>query len=217
MAVLDRQRTGWLPLLDQFARTPKKLLYGPLSRRLNVSPTKVSLAGFALGMFCVGCAAVGWYGAALGFWVGNRLLDGLDGEIAREHNRQTDLGGYIDIVCDFIVYTAVPIALTVAAPTPTLWLLLALLLGSFFVNAASLMYLAAILEKRGLGASFQGEKTSITMPPGIIEGAETVIFYTLFLVLPQHLTLLFLTMAVLVSLNIVSRLQWAYRHLGETL
>jgi hypothetical protein len=58
------------------------------------------------------------------------------------------------------------------------------LLGSFFVNAASWMYLSAVLERRGAGAAARGERTTVTMPPGLIAGAETVVLYTLFLVFP---------------------------------
>ncbi len=200
-------------MLDQYARLPKKYLYEPISRRWKVSPNVVSAAGFAAGMTSAALAAVGLYPAAFALWGLNRLLDGLDGEIARAQNSQSDFGGYLDIVLDFIVYTAIPIGLVFSQPSPTLWLLLALLLGSFFVNAASLMYLAAILEKRDRGAAFNKEKTSVTMPPGLIEGAETVIFYSLFLLYPGRLETLFGLMAFLVSANIIWRLQWAYRQI----
>ena len=158
-------------------------------------------------------AAFGFYPAAFCLWVLNRLLDGLDGEIARAQNSQSDFGGYLDIVLDFIVYTSIPIALVFSRPESTLWLLLSFLLGSFFVNAASLMYLAAILEKRDRGAEYNKEKTSVTMPPGLVEGTETVVFYSLFLLFPDRLGGLFCLMAVLVSVNIGWRLLWAQREL----
>ncbi len=203
-------------MLDQYARLPKKYLYEPISRRWKVSPNLVSGAGFAAGMSAAALAALGFYVAAFALWVLNRLLDGLDGEIARAQNSQSDFGGYLDIVLDFTVYAAIPIGLVFSRPGPTLWLLLAVLLGSFFVNAASLMYLAAILEKRDRGAEHNREKTSVTMPPGLIEGAETVIFYSLFLLYPGRLETLFALMALLVSVNIVWRLLWASRQLKET-
>jgi phosphatidylglycerophosphate synthase len=202
-------------VLDQYARLPKKYLYQPISKRWKASPNQVSCAGFLAGLAAAGTAAQGAYKVAFAFWVLNRLLDGLDGEIARAQNSQTDFGGYLDIVLDFIVYTAIPIALVYSMPGSALWLLLALLLGSFFVNAASLMYLAAILEKRDRGAEYNQEKTSVTMPPGLIEGAETVIFYSLFLLYPGHLQTLFALMAGLVGLNILWRLLWAYRQLRD--
>jgi phosphatidylglycerophosphate synthase len=200
-------------VLDHYARLPKKHLYQPISRRWKISPNRVSWAGFAAGMGAAALAGLGLYPAAFGFWALNRLLDGLDGEIARAQGRQSDFGGYLDIVLDFTVYTAIPIALVFSQPSPALWLLLSLLLGSFFINAASLMYLAAILEKRDQGAEYNQEKTSVTMPPGLVEGAETVIFYSLFLLYPGKLDALFALMAVLVGVNVVWRLLWAYRQL----
>lgn len=201
-------------MVDRFVRVPKKYFYAPLSH-LNLAPNTVTWAGFVLGLLCATAAALGFLKAAFALWVANRFVDGLDGEIARAHGTQSDYGGYLDIICDFVVYTAIPIALVVQSPSESRWLLLALLLGSFFVNAASLMYLAALLEKRGLGASHQGEKTSITMPPALIEGAETVIFYSLFLLYPEYLNQFFALMAGLVYLNIAQRLVWASKHLRE--
>lgn len=203
-------------MIDRFVRTPKKHLYAPLAR-LKLAPNTVTWAGFVLGLLCAAVTALGAFKAAFALWVLNRFVDGLDGELARTQGTQTDYGGYLDIVCDFIIYTAIPIALVFASPSETRWLLLALLLGSFFVNAASLMYLAALLEKRGLGADFQGEKTSITMPPALIEGAETVLFYSLFLLFPQHLNPLFALMATLVYINVGQRLAWAGSHLRDDL
>lgn len=202
-------------MLDRYARLPKKYLYQPLSRTLRVSPNQVSLCGFVAGMMAAGAAALGLYSAAFALWVVNRLLDGLDGEIARAQDCQTDFGGYLDIVLDFIVYTAIPIGLVYSRPDPTLWLFLAFLLGAFFVNAASLMYLAAILEKRDQGAEFHQEKTSVTMPPGLVEGTETVIFYSLFLLWPGRLAELFGLMGLLVAVNVGWRLVWAHRRLSE--
>ncbi len=89
----------------------------------------------------------------------------------------------------------------------------AALLGSFFVNAASWMYLSAVLERRGAGARARGELTTVTMPPGLIAGAETVVLYTLFLLVPSRLAELFALMAALVYATVVQRLVWAWRHL----
>ncbi len=77
------------------------------------------------------------------------------------------------------------------------------------------MYLSAILEKRSVGAAMTGELTTITMPPAIIAGTETVIFFTLFLVLTRYLAALFAIMATLVCIGVIQRLIWAERHLTE--
>ena len=66
----------------------------------------------------------------------------------------------------------------------------AALIGTFYVNAASWMYLAAILERCDLGASVTGERATVIMPPGFIAGAETFVFYCLVLLFPAYLPVL---------------------------
>ena len=50
------------------------------------------------------------------------------------------------------------------------------------------------------------------MPPGLIEGAETIAFYTLFFLLPGQVAWLFGVMALLVFFTAGQRIWWAYRH-----
>jgi len=202
-------------VFDVLLRVLKDRLLEPLARLLGarVAPNAVTVLAFLVGL---GAGAAAWrraYGLALALWALNRLLDGLDGTLARVHGRQTDFGGYLDILLDFAVYTAVPTGLALGRPTlPVLAAGLALL-GSFFVNAASWMYLSAVLERRGAGAAARGERTTVTMPPGLIAGAETVVLYTLFLAFPGRLAELFGVMAALVYVTVGQRLVWARRHL----
>jgi len=149
------------------------------------------------------------YFNAIIFWSLNRIFDGLDGTIARLTNTQSDFGGYMDIILDFIVYTLVPIALTYSNPNFDTYLALSLMTGSFFVNSASLFYLSALLEKRAQGAKSSGEMTSITMPTALIEGTETVVFFSLFILFPNYLKELFSIFGGLVSINVFQRLWWA--------
>jgi phosphatidylglycerophosphate synthase len=61
--------------------------------------------------------------------------------IARLHNGQSDFGGYVDILTDYIVYAALPIGLVIGLPSEQHYLALTILLASFYVNSASWMYL----------------------------------------------------------------------------
>ena len=72
------------------------------------------------------------------------------------------------------------------------------------------MYLAAILEKRQRNA----ELTSVTIPAGLIGGAETVIFYIIFILWPAAQPVLFPLMGGLVLIMVSQRLIWATKHLG---
>ena len=57
-----------------------------------------------------------------------------------------------------------------------------------------------------------GRLTAIGMPAGLIEGAETIVFYTLFFLLPAYVGWLFLLMAALVLVTAAQRIWWTYRH-----
>ena len=199
-------------MIDTLLRVPKERLLEPLATRLSeTSPNRVTLASFVVGLGAVLVTGLGFYGWGLGLWLLNRLLDGLDGEVARRGGRQSDLGGYLDILCDLVVYALVPLSLVLSNPSEGAYLALALLLTSFYVNAGSWMFLSALLEKRHRGALARGERTSVTMPSGLIEGAETVLFYSLFLLFPHAFTPLALLMVGLVAVTAGQRVVWALR------
>lgn len=202
-------------MIDKALREPKETVLTPLVRGplRRIHPTAVTVAAAVVGLAAGIAAWTGAYLPALGLWALNRVLDGLDGTLARSTGQQSDLGAYLDIVLDHVVYIAVPLGLALAAGTPAAYLALALLLASFYLNGASWMYLAALLEKRNAGATARGELTTVTMPGGLVEGAETVVLYTLFLLFPGALVPLFGLMAVLVLFTAGQRVAWATRHL----
>jgi phosphatidylglycerophosphate synthase len=204
-------------MVDKILRGPKEQLLSPIAFGLprSLSPTALTIAAFGVGLLAALAAWQQLFGTALALWALNRFLDGLDGTLARVHGKQSDVGGYLDIVLDTVIYAAIPIGLVLARPSTAAWLSLVALLASFYINGASWMYLAALLEKRSQGAQAQRELTAITMPGGIIEGTETVIFYSLFLLAPGLLVPLFWTMALLVGATIGQRLLWAWRTLGQ--
>ena len=200
-------------MLDLILRPAKERLLAPAARALGhrVSPLAVTLTAFVAGAAAALSAARGGYHLAFVLWILNRALDGFDGTLARTQGRQSDIGGLLDIVLDFVVYAAIPIALVVAQPSKATAIAGLILLGSFYVNSASWMYLATVLERRDTGARTRGELTSIAMPSGLVEGIETILFYSLFLLLPNRLVPLFTIMTVLVMLTVLQRIAWAMR------
>ncbi len=201
-------------MLDHTLRSYKDDLLRPVACRLGrVSPNAITVLAMVVGLAAAGAAVQQWYWLALTLWLANRVLDGLDGMVARAHARQSDFGGYLDIVLDFVVYAAVPIGLYFGNPGGVAAAALILLLSSFYVNAASWIYLSAILEKRTAGAAANGELTTVTMPRGLVGGAETIIFYTAFLLWPGLLPWLFTAMAAMVAVGVLLRLVWARRNL----
>ncbi len=85
------------PLLHQCVRVLDKP---------GITPDGLTLVGFAIGVLALPFLALGWYLAALVVILLNRLLDGLDGALARRRGL-TDAGGFLDISLDFLFYALV--------------------------------------------------------------------------------------------------------------
>lgn len=201
-------------MLDHTLCVYKDNLLRPIACQLGqISPNAITVLAMVVGLAAAGAAAQQWYWAALGLWLLNRIFDGLDGLVARAHACQSDFGGYLDIVLDFVVYAAVPIGLYLGQPGELNALALILLLSSFCINGASWIYLSAILEKRTVGAGARGELTSVTMHSGLVGSAETILFYCVFLLWPDGTPILFGVMTVMVLIGVGQRLWWAQRNL----
>ncbi len=201
-------------MFDEWFRLHKERWLAPLALLLGrvFSPIALTLLALVIGMGAAVAASRAAWTLALALWLANRLLDGVDGVLARQTGRQSEFGGYLDIVCDFAVYGAMPIAIALALDTRAVWLASTVLLMSWFVNAASWMYLAAVLEKRGTGAAARGELTSVTMPRGLVAGTETVVFFALFLLWPAQYVTLAWVMSAGVAIGIAQRIGWASRN-----
>ena len=199
-------------MFDHLLRGLKDQLLAPVARLLRgVPPNLISVIALLLGIGAAAAAARAAGVAGLALWIANRITDGLDGTVARVAERQTDFGGYLDILLDFVVYAVIPVGFAVSSIDRPVLLWAVALEGAFFVNACSWMYLSAVLEKRASGARVTGELTTVTMPPALVAGFETVVFYALFFLFPEKLALLFGLMTTLVGINIVQRLLWARR------
>lgn len=203
-------------MIDRELRPLKDRLVDPLASRLApvVAAGPVTVAGLIVGVGSAFAAAGGLVVVSLVLWFVNRLVDGLDGAIARRRCGGTDLGGYLDIVTDMIVYAAVPLGVAAALDTRAGWTAAAVLLAAFYVNAISWSYLAALLEKRGSGAATGGETTSVRMPRGLVEGAETIVLYAVMLALPGRFVEVAAVMTGLVVLTVAQRSIAARRLLG---
>lgn len=203
-------------MMDNALRRVKDEVYRPVARQVgkSVSPITITLIAGCVGVFAALAGWQGMYTTGLALWLANRALDGLDGAVARATGTQSDLGGYLDQMIDFAIYTLIPIGLVMHAPSIELLAALALLLGTFYVNAGAFLYLSAILERRNAGATQRNELTSIHMPKGVIEGAEAMLFYSLFFLFPQALGLLFLILSSLVIVTTLQHVIWASRNLA---
>jgi len=149
---------------------------------LGVTADAVTLAGLGLGLVAAAVIAAGGAGwvAALPLLAG-RVADGLDGAVARARGK-SDFGGYLDIVCDFVFYAAIPMAFVLRDPAAN-GVAGAFLLASFYVNGATFLGYAVLAEKRGMETRSRGEK-SLYFTAGLLEGTETIAFFLLICLLP---------------------------------
>ncbi|MBA2668046.1 MAG: CDP-alcohol phosphatidyltransferase family protein [Trueperaceae bacterium] len=215
-------------MVDRALRPLTSRALAPLTRTFaDVSPDAITGASLVVGIGAAAAAAVGAFWVALVLWLLNRVLDGLDGEVARHERhggtRQSDRGGYLDLMADLTVYGALTLGIAAGvtatftgeplAPVATTWALAALLVAAYYVNLGSYTLFAALLEKRGLGARQRGHRTSVIMPAGLVEGAETVVLISLLLAVPSLAPALFGIGASLVALTAGQRVLWASRML----
>jgi phosphatidylglycerophosphate synthase len=152
-----------------------------LARR-DMSANAFSLAGLAVGLTTVPLLAWERFDAAFLVILLNRLIDGLDGAIAR-HKGPTRFGGYLDIMCDMGFYAAVPVGFALARPDNALWA--ALLLASFVCTASSFLGRAVLAAQRGESDDGARGAKSFFHAAGLVEGTETVIAFVLFCLFPS--------------------------------
>jgi phosphatidylglycerophosphate synthase len=168
------------PLLRRWI-DPSLTRAGAWLARRDMSANAFSVAGLAIGLAAVPLLAWGRYDMALVVILLNRLIDGLDGAIAR-HKGGSSFGGYLDIMCDMGFYAAVPIGFALARPDNALWA--ALLLASFVCTASSFLGRAVLAAERSEPDDGARGAKSFFHAAGIVEGTETIIAFVLFCLFP---------------------------------
>ncbi|KAI4245269.1 MAG: hypothetical protein L6R40_002626 [Gallowayella cf. fulva] len=239
-------------MFDIPLRPLKDTLINPLCAHIPsfITPTHITLLAFSSGLLsCILISLPGTYPTSLpanhlslSFWLLNRILDCLDGALARHRGTVSDLGGFLDLLGDFIVYTLLPIAIAYGGSSETIesrrsrissggegvWMAVAVLEGAFHVNNFILFYVAALVEKGAAtskkvegyakgevvdGKDRKKELTSVSMRPALIEGFESGLLFTLMLLFPNAMEGLSWTMAALVAVGIVQRTIWVVKAL----
>lgn len=171
------------PLLRRLVDPPLDRAGDWLAAR-GAKANAVTLAGLAVGLAALPLLARELYGWALAAIVLNRLLDGLDGAIARRHG-PTAFGGYLDIVCDMLFYASVPLGFALARPDNAIWA--ALLLATFVATSTSFLGRAVMAAQRGeRDDGARGASKGFFYSAGIIEGSETILAFVVFCLFPGH-------------------------------
>ena len=194
------------PLIDR--------LLNPIGRglvALGMTANQVTMIGAAFGLIAAGCVAAGLFYPALWFVIANRVIDGLDGAVARA-SRSSDFGGYLDIVSDFIFYSAIPLAFAVARPETAL--AAAFLIFSFIGTATSFLGFAILAEKHQVTTQNCGKKAFYYLG-GLTEGTETILLFLAMLVWPDYFSLMAIVFGILCWVTTGTRIYAAYRQFND--
>lgn len=144
----------------------------------------LTLIGFGLGMAAAAAISLGVAPAvALVPLLAGRLADGLDGAVARATTK-TDFGGYLDIVCDFAFYGAIPLAFVLRDPGAN-GVAGGFMILSFYVNGTTFLAYAILAEKRQMETTAQGEK-SLYYSVSLLGGTETIACFVALCLWPEH-------------------------------
>lgn len=202
-------------MLDRQTQTllrPVLLALGKGLVRLGVTANTLTLAGFALGLAAALAIALQAFVLGLVLLLASRLLDGLDGTVARL-TQASDAGGFLDITLDFLFYAAVPLGFALANPAANA-LPAAVLLASFIGTGSSFLAFAALAEKRGLTDTALPGK-SFYFLGGLTEATETIAVFAAMCLWPQHFAWLAYGFAGLCAVTTALRIGWGFARLSQ--
>lgn len=191
------------PLQRAVLRPPAALLAAR-----GITADSISIAGFAIGLLAIPALAFGWWMAAFVLIAANRIMDGLDGAVARIHG-PTDRGAFLDIALDFVFYALVPLGFALHDPAANA-LPAAVLIAAFVGTGSSFLAFAAIAAKRGDKAARFRTK-GIYYLGGLTEGFETIAVFLAMCLFPASFPMLAWIFAAACALTTI--LRW---HMGWT-
>lgn len=200
--MLDRAATAWLsPFVNGLARGLQKT---------GVSADQLTVAGFLMGLAAAACIAQGYFMAALLAILVSRLLDALDGAVARL-SRVTDAGGFLDISLDILFYASIPLAFAWNHPAHNA-LPAATLLAAFMGTSSSFLAFATLAAKHGLHNSGEQQK-SFYFLGGLTEATETLACFVAMCVWPAYFAEMAYGFTALCAITITTRIVGGYRKL----
>ena len=189
-------------MLDKRARAivaPTLDTIGASLEKRGVSAIAVTAVGWLCGVTACVAAATHFWLIALVLWIANRILDGLDGPIARRRGA-TDLGGFLDIVSDFSIYAGFVVAVAIAEPSARLACVA--LLATYYVSGTAFLAFSSLAERRNFARQ---DGRSLRFVGGLAEGTETIATYVIFCLFPGHSAQIAWAFTVAVGVTAIQR------------
>ncbi|EAR26038.1 putative transmembrane protein [marine actinobacterium PHSC20C1] len=186
-----------------------------------ITPDRVTIVGLVVGLSSAALAASQLWALALVAWLLSRVLDGLDGTLARRRSAAasdprpttaSEAGGFLDIVADFVVYGATVLGVAIGATTGfgAPWWPFLLVMFGYYVNGAAFLAFSSIAERTGRTIP-DSDNRSLFFLGRIAEGGETVFVHALWLVLPFIAWQIALVWSVIVLVSAAQRMIVGYR------
>lgn len=192
-------------MIDRFLLPAQRRVLGPIAKAVassGISADAVTVVGFVIGLTALPLLWLGEFGWALAAIAANRILDGIDGAVARLTG-PTDRGAFLDISLDFFFYATVPLGFALADPAANA-LAAGLLIVSFVGTGSSFLAFAILAERRRIDSDHYTQK-GIFYLGGLTEGAETIMAFVAMCVWPLHFPEIALVFAVLCLITTVGR------------
>lgn len=203
-------------MLDKFITPVIKPLLTPvvmLMHKRGITADQLTVVGFLVGLLAVPLLAFEiWYGALVAIAL-NRILDGLDGALARYANQSSSAGGFLDITLDFLFYAAIPLGFILANPEQNA-IAGSLLLATFIGTGSSFLAFAIAAEKFKLEKP-QFKYKSFYYLNGLTEGTETIALFIAFCIWPQHFAVMASIFAIACGITIFTRIHGGYHTLKQ--
>lgn len=201
-------------MLDRAIQSAIQPLLTRVARRLvaaGIGADAITVTGFVVGMAAAGAIALQAYVLGLALLLASRLMDGLDGAVARA-TQPTDRGGFLDITLDFLFYASIPLAFAVAHPAQNA-LPAAVLLAAFIGTASSFLAFAIVAAKNRLESTAFPDK-SFYFLGGLTEATETIVAFAAMCLWPAAFPLIAYGFAVLCAITVAMRIGWGWRRFG---
>ncbi len=183
-----------------FRKNYQKLFVDPilgLNSLQNVNPLTVTCIACFLGVSTAPLLFFGYPILAFLMLLASGFLDTVDGALARKQKTTSDKGAAFDLISDRMVESAALIGLYAVAPAaralPTI-----LMLCSMFVCISSFLVVSLFTEK--------ASEKSFFYSPGIIERAETFVFFGAMILFPASFETLAYSFALLVFMTAFIRM-----------
>ena len=176
-----------------------------------ISPNHMTLIGFSFGILMCLTIIIDQYLIAIIFLFLNRLSDGLDGTMARLQS-PTPLGGYLDIVLDFLIYGGFVLSFGITEQNNTF--LSMILLFCYIGTGSTFLAKAAILPSLTNQNLNEEIPKSFHYAVGLVEGTETIVFMFLCLLFPSLFIYLASIFILLCLITIVFRIIVFYKELN---